>query len=366
MTIRPQLGCITVSLHTLLLAVITPTLALRAQPPDTYAQAQRAFSGSRFREAAELFAVTAASELGKNPKSHPDAPIMQAKSLLNLGEPSAAEPVIRTFLQQESRSAPALYLLGYILQLENKARESLEVFTRAATIASPRPEDLRLVALDYVLLEDYIDAIHWLTRAVADDPRNAEAWYDLGRAQMHQGNFVESEQDFKQSLALSPSNAKALDNLGLSYEAQNRTEDALHAYSRAIEAQRNSNHPTEQPLLNFGALLNTENRAIEAISPLRQAAALAPSSSRCHEELSRAYAGTHQNDLAREQMEQAVALDPQNPRLHFQLGQMYRHAGLTDRAQSELQKSAELYSTRSSTENPIDRNKPDGIVTPSH
>lgn len=367
MTLRTQLGRITVSLQTLLLVAIMPNHTLLAQQPDTYAQAQQAFSDSRFREAAELFATTAAAEREKAVKPHPDALLMEAKALLNLGEPNAAEPVVRTFLlQQDSKSAPALYLLGYILQRENKPRESLEAFTRAATIASPRPEDLRLVALDYVLLEDYIDAIHWLTRAVADDPRNAEAWYDLGRAQMHQGNFVESEQDFKQSLALSPSNAKALDNLGLSYEAQNRTEDALHAYSRAIEAQKNLNHPTEQPLLNFGALLNTENRAIEAISPLRQAVALAPSSSRCHEELSRAYAGTHQNDLAREQMEQAVALDPQNPRLHFQLGQMYRHAGLTDRAQSELQKSAELYSTHSSTKNPMDRNKPDGIVTPSH
>jgi tetratricopeptide (TPR) repeat protein len=347
----------------LLLAIIAPH-PLLAQL-NTYAQAQRAFADRHFREAADLFAAAAAAERELLPKSHSDALLMQAKSLVNLDELAAAEPVLRSFLQQDPRSSPALYLLGYVLQRENKPRESLEVFTRAAAIATPHPEDLRLVALDYVLLDDYIAAIHWLNRALASDPGNAEAWYDLGRAQMHQGNFVESERAFQRTLAINPLNAKALDNLGLSYEGQNRTEEALGTYSRAIEAQKNSPRPTEQPLLNFGALLNTKNRSVEAIAPLQQAVALAPSSSRCHEELSRAYTGAHQNDLAREQMERAVALDPGNPRLHYQLGQMYRRAGLNDRGQVELKKSAELYGTHSSTTEDMERNRPTTTV-PNH
>ena len=274
---------------------------------------------------------------------------MQAKSLINLDEAANAEPVLRNFLEQDPSSSAGLYLLGYVLERENKPRESLEVFTRAAQIATPRPEDLRLVALDYVLLDDYIDAIHWLNRALAGDPGNAEAWYDLGRAEMHQGNFVESERAFKRVLAINPLHPKALDNLGLSYEGQNRTEEAFGAYSRAIEAQKKLQRPSEQPLLNYGALLNTRDRSVEAIAPLQQAVALAPLSSRCHEELSRAYAGADHDELARAEMERAVALDPENPRLHFQLGQMYRRGGFLDRARVELKKSAELYSTHSST-----------------
>jgi tetratricopeptide (TPR) repeat protein len=338
----------------LLLAILEPYFFV-AQQPDVYARAQQAFTEGHFREAADLFAAAAAAESGLQPNPHPDSRLMQAKSLINLDEAAAAELVLRNFLEQDPRSSAGLYLLGYALERENKPRESLEIFTRAAAIAAPRAEDLRLVALDYVLLDDYVDAIHWLNRALASDPANAEAWYDFGRAQMHQGNFVESERAFKRTLAINPLHAKALDNLGLSYEGQNRTEDALQAYSRAIEAQKKSQHPTEQPLLNFGALLNTKNRSAEAIASLQQAVALAPSSSRCHEELSRAYAGAHQDDLAREQMERAVALDPDNPRLHFQLGQMYRRAGFLDRAQVELKKSAELYSTHSSTTEDLGR-----------
>ena len=342
----------------LLLSVTCVPQFLAGQQLSTYAQAQQAFADKHFREAAELFASVATAERAQKPETRSDALLMQAKSLVNIGDFPQADSALRAYLQQNERSGPALYLLGYVLERENRPRESLETFTHAAAIALPQPEDLRQVALDYVLLDDYVDAIHWLSRTVASDPLNAEAWYDLGRAQMHQGNFVEAEHDFQRTLAIHAHNAKALDNLGLSYEAQNRTEEALAAYSRAIETQRDWPPASEQPLLNYGALLNTKNRSAEAIAPLQQAIALAPASSRCHEELSRAYTGTHQNDLAREEMERAVALDPQNPRLHYQLGQMFRRAGLNGRAQTELKKSSELYGTHSSTTEDVEKSKP--------
>jgi tetratricopeptide (TPR) repeat protein len=333
--------------------ILTNSALVSAQTPAPasssfgYAKAQQAFADKQYRQAADLFAVVAAAESGKEAGARSDALLMQARSLVNLGDFPAADAAIRGYLQQNVRSSEALYLLGFVLQHENKPKESLEIFTRAAAIATPRPEDLRLAALDYVLLDDYIDAIHWLNRAVAGDPGSAESWYDLGRAQMHQGNFVEAERAFQRTLALNPRHTKALDNLGLSYEAQNRTEEALSAYSRAIESQTTASHPSEQPLLNYGTLLNTRNRSAEAVAPLRQAVGLAPTSSRCYEELSHAYRLIHQDGLARSSMERAVALDDTNPRLHFQLGQLYRSAGQAQKARTEFKRSAELYGTGS-------------------
>ncbi len=274
---------------------------------------------------------------------------MEARCLVNLGEFAAAEPVVRAYLEVVKNSYQALYLLGYVLEQENKPKESLESFTRAAAISTPRPEDLRLVALDYVLLDDYKDAIEWLSRAVGGNPSNSEAWYDLGRAHMHVGNFAEAQRDFERVIALAPRDARALNNLGLTYEAQNRSDEALAAYNRAIDAQSDSRHPSEQPLLNLGVLLNTRNRFSEAAALLEKAVAIAPVSSRCHEELSRAYAGAHRDGLARDQMERAVLLDPKSPSLHYELSQIYRRAGLADRAQAELKKSSDLYGTRSAT-----------------
>lgn len=333
----------------LLVGTTLASLSLRAQQPSTYAQAQQAFSAKDFRTAASLFARAAEAEASNPPESRSDALLMQAKSLIHLDDFAAADPVLRKEIAASPTSAQALYLLGFVLHREHKPKESLTVYTRAAAIHPPQADDLKIVALDYVLLDDYVDAIRWLDRAVAADPRNAEAWYSLGRAQMNQGNFIEAERDFNRTLALSPADPKAFDNLGLSLEAQNRTDEALASYTRAIAAQAHSPHASEQPLLNLGTLLNAKTRSREAVGPLQQAIAVAPKCPRCHEELARAYLATAQEGPGTREMEQAVALDPGNPRLHYQLGQIYRHSGLSAKADAELKASASLYGSHSTS-----------------
>ncbi|WP_348267188.1 tetratricopeptide repeat protein [Edaphobacter paludis] len=276
-----------------------------------------------------------------------NALLAQGKALATAGDLPGAERALKTYLQQHERSAPALYLLGYVLQRENKPKESLTVFTNAAAIQAPQANDLRIVALDYVLIDDYPDAIHWLALAVQLDPLNAEAWYDLGRSQMNQGNFVAAQQAFEHVLAIAPRDVRALNNLGLSYEAQNRPSEALHAYAHAIAAQQGVPHPSEQPLLNYGNLLISQNRSAEAVATLESAIQISPRDPKCREALARAYLQAEQLLQAKQQFEQAVVLDPKNPRLHYQLGRLYRRLGLAAKAKTELALSEKLYGTRS-------------------
>lgn len=318
-----------------------------AQQPSLYAQGKQAFAEKRYAEAAKLFD---ASVTAKEQATHPeaaDALFMEGRSLAEMSDLAGAERVLKKYLEQDVRSAPALYLLGYVLQGENKPKESLQIFTRAAAIRTPVAEDLRIVALDYVLLDDYPDALRWLARAVQQDPKNADAWYALGRSQMHQGNFVAAQRAFDRVLTIRPGDVKALNNLGLSYEAQNRIPDALHAYEMAIASQQGAAHPSEQPLLNYGTLLISHNRTADAIAALEPAIRIAPKDTKCHEQLARAYQQANRLAEARQQLETAVALDPANPRLHYQLGRLYQHSGLAEKAKAELELSAKLYGTHS-------------------
>lgn len=318
-----------------------------AQTPSLYAQGQQAFAEKRYSDAAKFFDASAAAKEQTTDSAAVDALFMEGKALANSGDLAGADRVLNAYLQRNARSAPALYLLGYVLQREDKPRQSLAIFTRAAAIRTPLPNDLRIVALDYVLINDYPDAIHWLTLAVQQDPHNAEAWYDLGRSQMSQGNFVAAQHAFERVLALDPHDVRALNNMGLSYEAQNRLPDALHAYAQAISAQQGSAHPSEQPLLNYGNLLISQNRSAEAVTALEQAIKIAPKDAKCHEALGRAYLQVERLPDARQQLEQAVALDPANPRLHYQLGRLYHRLGFAEKSKAELGLSQKLYGTHS-------------------
>ena len=81
-----------------------------------------------------------------------------AKSSSELRQYSEADSSLRRRLRLVSSDGNAWYLLGYTAFHENQPRESLNAFTHAASLRSPRSEDLRTVALDYVLLDEHPDA----------------------------------------------------------------------------------------------------------------------------------------------------------------------------------------------------------------
>jgi Flp pilus assembly protein TadD len=306
---------------------------------------RKVFAEKRYKEAATMAATLA--QHAKDPQLRLTALLLQAKSLINLADFKSAEPVLDQYIYARPQSSEALYLLGFVLQRENKPKESLAIYNRAASLTLPQANDLKLVALDYVLLHDDADAIIWLKRSLQSDPTNAEAWYFLGRAHMQAGDFIEAEKDFRHVLNLTPDDSKAFDNLGLSLAAQNRNEDSAKAYRDAIASQSAAHTPSEQPYLNLGTLLNDENRASEAVPLLQHAAEIAPDSARCHEELSRALTATNNQQAALLSMQRAVSLDPANPRLHYRLGQLYRKAGQTTKANAEIQISTRLYGSHS-------------------
>ena len=281
-----------------------------------------------------------------------EAALSSARSDLQAGRWAAAATTLRGFIAAHPDRADAVYLLARSLQRQNQAQESLTWFTRAARLQRPGAEDLRLVALDYVLLNDYADALRWLAESLKADPRNSETWYDLARARMHEGDYPAAEKAMQQALRVRPGMVKAEDNLGLILEAENRTAEAAAAYQRAIALQPPGTPQSEQPLLNYGTLLVKQQRGSEAIPWLRKALAIAPDQPKIHEQLSRALDQTREYPEAIQQMKQAIGLDAGNPRLHYQLGMIYRRAGDLDSSKRELQLSSSLYGGASSEPGP--------------
>jgi tetratricopeptide (TPR) repeat protein len=187
-----------------------------------------------------------------------------------------------------------------------------------------------------VLANDYADADKWMTRAVSWQPTDPELWYSLGRIKNTENRFAEGRDCFEHTLALSPKLVKAENNLGLSYEGLNQPEQARAAYQAAIDWQKGSAAPSEQPLLNLGKLELDSNQPAGALPLLLEAETIAPDNVDVHAALGRLY--TRQGDVAKAQreLEEAVRLAPDNSAYHFQLGQAYRKAGLTTKASTEF------------------------------
>jgi Flp pilus assembly protein TadD len=200
--------------------------------------------------------------------------------------------------------------------------------------------------LDYVLLDDYADAIKWLEKAVALDGTNKDAWYYLGRAYYTKARLREARKAFQTVLELDPHDARAENNLGLILETEGKPTAAIEAYRRAIAWQENS-QASEQPYVNLGNLLMEQGQTKEAIEPLEKAVALAPNNAFCHMTLGVYYRKAGQMEGARRELEQATQLEPDNAVAHYQLGRLYKELHDLDRAKIEFDRTRELQSHRS-------------------
>jgi len=300
-------------------------------------QAMQLFRQRFWIQSADAFAECEKSDPAKN-----DALLYRGKALVNLGKFEEAAAALESYRQNHPQSEDAVYLLAYVRFRQNQPKESLRLFTDAAKLKHPSADDLKIVALNYVLLSDYDDAARYLEESLAMEPGNIEARYHLGRVRYQQNRFDSAIVAFQEVIRRDPRNIKAQDNLGLSLEAKNEVDAAIAAYRESIKLDENSPVHNEQPYFNLGALLAKSGRPEEAVSWLVRAAAIVPDSEKIHYQLSKAYFDLNRFEDARREAEKAVSLDPGQSSNHYLLGRIYQRSGSRALAAEQFRLTEEL------------------------
>jgi len=304
-----------------------------------------------FDQAMELFRqrrwAEAAAALQKCDPAATPALLYRGKALVNLGQFEEAAAALDSYSKTHPQSDDALYLLAYIRFRQNQPKESLRLFTDAASLKNPTADDLKVVALDYVLLGDYADAARYLEDSLAMDPGNIEARYHLGRVRYQQNRFDQAIAAFREVVRRDPGNVKAHDNLGLSLEAKNEVEGAIAAYREAIRLDASLTVHDEQPYLNLGVLLAKSKRTEEAIPLLVRASSIAPNSGKVHYQLAKAYFDLNRFGDAQREAEKAVSLDPGESPDHYLLGRIYQRSGKSELAGEQFRLTEQLIHAKS-------------------
>ena len=257
------------------------------------------------------------------------------------------EADLRAALTKQPESASLLYALALVQRKLNHPHASLDTYTQAARHRKPTPQELQSVALDYVLLSDYDDAIHWLEIAEGMAPSDVEILYSLGRCYYSKSRYVDAGKMFQQVLAIDPTHLKAEENLGLVYDATNHPQEAESALRKAV-SWSDEDSKDEWPFLDLGNFLLEQNRPQEALDPLERAVSIRPDSAIAHERLGHALVATNQSAEGIVELEKSADLDPKNPKVHFELGRALRQAGRAQEAQKEFAISQQLYAAHSS------------------
>src|SRR5215475_12049296 len=133
------------------LAVVCVLYALpgSGQTNTDFDHAVAEFQKGNYASAAVMFARVEAGSPGTT-----DALLYRAKSLVHISDFPGADNALRGYLRSHRNSADALYMLGFTLNRENRPADSLSAYTQAAAITKPTSDDLKIVGLDYALLDD--------------------------------------------------------------------------------------------------------------------------------------------------------------------------------------------------------------------
>ncbi|MBV9676469.1 MAG: tetratricopeptide repeat protein [Acidobacteriaceae bacterium] len=258
-----------------------------------------------------------------------------------------AEGAARKYLAEHADSADGHYLLGYILFRRARASASLAEYTEGAKYRKPSAADLQVVGADYVVLGDFPDADKWFTKSVEWNPASVLGWYYLGRTKYNENRFEEAVVAFQRCLKLDDKHVKAEDNLGLSYQALGRLDDALQAYRNAIDWQSDAKVKNPGPFIDIGGLFLETNQPEKAVEYLQKALEIAPDDPKAHQQLGKAYFNLNNLPKALVELEKAVQLAPNNAPVHYILAQVYRKQGLGEKAKGEFDRYTKLSATHS-------------------
>src|SRR5438132_623383 len=298
------------------------------------------------------------------------AELMLAEAYRALGRPDDAVAIVREQIKRSPQDAASYFLLGVILQQQNKVTEAREALEKAAQLAPDNPSSLQqLVELDTAsknyaaghrrvdevlqkqpnsavgyylrgklyLAEKKFDLAQTALRKASDlDPNLSSAYDLLAPAFLYANNPSEALNQMNAVLAKKPDDFRALLVTGMIYSQMKEFNKARDAYEKVIAA-----NPTLVLALNnlayiYAEKLNDLKRASELAQKARSNAPTNPS---VLDTLG--WITYRQGDYkqAADLLGESIARSPNNAEIQFHLGMAEYMMGRTDAARAALEKA---------------------------
>ncbi|HOL72674.1 MAG TPA: tetratricopeptide repeat protein [Bryobacteraceae bacterium] len=165
----------------------------------------------------------------------------------------------------------------------------------------------KLLGLCRQLLGDLEGAVEAFRLATRLAPKDAEAWFFLGRVYWIQ-NFFDSARDaLLTSVRLDSNDFRSRECLALTFEALGDFDRALAEYRAAVKLNDRRPQPSNTPPLNYGAFLLKTGDLAESEAQLKRARSLKPDDWQARFELGKLYSRTGKLTEARDELLAAAA-----------------------------------------------------------
>ena len=170
------------------------------------------------------------------------------------------------------------------------------------------------------------------------DPNHADAWNLLGVIRCQAGEHRFAADCISRAIRLNPGNAGFRGNLGLTYRAMKKLEEAVACYRRALEMQPDY----ADTHYNLGNALREQGNLGEAVACYRRALELKPDLAMARTNLGIALQEQGRLGDAVACQRRALELRPHDPETHYNLGNALQAEGKLDEAIACYRRALEL------------------------
>jgi tetratricopeptide (TPR) repeat protein len=258
----------------------------------------------------------------------------------------AAEELLLAEINRDPKSAHTARLLdfaGSVYFLNHDYVNAAIAWKKSEAIAPLEPSLKFSLAMAYIQMSHPDWARKALEELAAGNPKEALYPYWLGRLDYDGHEYNRAIRRFQQAIELAPAMARAYDNLGLCYYYQNQNDLAVQNYRKAIELDRNSEHPSAWPYLNLAITLQFQNDLPGAESNLREALRFDPSFAQAHFQLGLVLEDLGRLEEAARELRDAAKLNASYAEPHMALARIYRKLGQESSAREETQTYLRLH-----------------------
>jgi tetratricopeptide (TPR) repeat protein len=194
------------------------------------------------------------------------------------------------------------------------------------------------VAADLAKKGQYAAAIPEWIKAVAMSPGDARALNNFGQSLARAGKPREAIAEYRKSIVAKPNYPEAHNNLAIALAGAGEPSEAIEHYKLAID----ENPAYAEAHSNLGRALAEQGRLNEAIEQYEEALTINPSYAEAHNNLGFALTAAGRLDEAVSHYRQAIEIDPKYAHAYNNLGLALAMQGKLDDAIGDFSKALEL------------------------
>jgi tetratricopeptide (TPR) repeat protein len=247
---------------------------------------------------------------------HPDDPaarLVQARTLMRLGDLQAAGDSLRQVLRTNPDLVMAHYNLGFVAYRSGRYAEAEEHLKRACELKPDLPDAFYTLGLTSLALKRYPEAIASLEKAVQVDPKHVGARFNLANAYARAGRLQDAEKQ----------QAVYADLSGHSKSQKERETQIKASSVKGIQFLLDKKYP-------------------EALQEYQVLSGRFPDDASIHSQIGQILIILSRRDEAFTALRKATELDPKLSDPHYLLSGLYRERGDAQAADRELTTFAAL------------------------